>query len=435
MTWRKNDPAYLTQMRLKLASPEAVYKELQDYDAHIKENGKFSGNDGLEKLLLARNDKLIDLGLAQFATDDKVVLELFTRACKPTKNEDDEAYNHALRLACLSNSNQDGWDWPNKDKWQQLVEPILLKGKSDESHALFTNPAISGKFIAALLSREGVFKEMPNSDWLSGIVSLSYNPRLNEDNSSEYGPDMELWDIQKAVLKFLEIAPVDEKYVVQVAHTLLSSLNPTVTSSLEDIMPIIDRWRNSEAKNHKDEECEGHHTQLSLRDELLCLIAALYGKTYKDGKHQLIGSASSKDIVMRCAYYGNASLSPKEMKAGHDKDNFEFTYAAVHNNLLYMNNQTRAELENHIGGSNALIYKRHCEQIHKNKKWYDPNPLTEYGREVLADEDAPVRNPDSAALQKIVAQNDALKLRLDKYEAKAIWVVLAIMAIFYFIKH
>ncbi len=192
MTWRKEDPARLIQARLKLASPETVYKELQDYDAYIKENGRFSGNDDLEKLLIARNDKLINLGLAQFATDDKIVLTLFTRACVASQNEEEELYNHALRLACLSNSNQDGWDWPNKDKWQELIEPILLKGKSDESHALFINPVISGKFIATLLAREGIFKEMPTSDWLSGIVSVSRNSRLNEDNSSEHGPDFEL---------------------------------------------------------------------------------------------------------------------------------------------------------------------------------------------------------------------------------------------------
>jgi hypothetical protein len=436
MTWRKSDPALLIQARLKLVSPEAAYKELQDYDAHIRENGKFSGNDDLEKLLLARNDKLIDLSLAQFATDDKIVLELFTRACKPTTSEEEENYNHALRLACLSNSNQDGWDWPNKDKWQQLIEPILLKGKSDESHALFSNPSISGKFIGTLLAREGIFKEMPASDWLSAIVSVSRNPRLNEDNSSEHGPDFELWDIQEGILKFLEIAPIDEKHVVQVAHTLLSALNPTVTSNPEnDITAIIDRWRKAEAQNYKGEEKDGHHTSLSLRDELLCLIAALYGKTYKDGKHKIIGSANSPDIVMRCAYYGNAGLSVKEMKAGHAKDHFEFTFAALHNDLLYMGRETRAELENHIGGSNIWIYKRHCEQIHQNKKWYDPRPITEYGREVIEDEAAPIRNPDSAALQKIMAQNEALKKRLDNYEAKAVWVVLAIMAIFYFMKH
>ena len=130
MVWKKDDPKKLVEERLKIMSPEAVLNELEEYNCYLKERGLgwLGGDSDLEKTLLARNDRLIDLGLAQFSTSGEVLLTLFIRACEATKGVDNESYNHALRLACLSNSNH-SWDWPNEGKWKELVDQILLKGK------------------------------------------------------------------------------------------------------------------------------------------------------------------------------------------------------------------------------------------------------------------------------------------------------------------
>ena len=123
------------------------------------------------------------------------------------------------------------------------------------------------------------------------------------------------------------------------------------------------------------------------------------------------------------------------MKAARAKDDFIFVFAALKNDLLYWNKEKRAELENHVGGDNLWTYKRHCEQLHKKKKWFDPNPITDFGREVMEDEETLAPSADIMMLEKIVAQNDALKNRLDKYESKIIWGIIIIIAVLYFLRH
>jgi len=214
---------------------------------------------------------------------------------------------------------------------------------------------------------------------------------------------------------------------VQVAHNLLSSLDPSVTHAPEEILPVIERWRGANAKDYKGEERDGLYSQLSLKDELLCLIAALYGQTFKNGKFKTIGSPSDSDIILRCAYYGNANMTVKEMKHAHSKDDFAFVLAALKNNLFYTTKVKRVALEENLGGDNLLIYKRHCEQQHKRKEWFDSNPVSEYGKEAMQDI-LPKRQADLVLLDKIISQNHALKNRLDNYEKRLKWAIFIILA-------
>jgi hypothetical protein len=62
MTWNLKEPECLTQARLMVAAPEFVYEQLKFYSENV---GSWDGKEELEKLRLKRNDKLIDLALAQ----------------------------------------------------------------------------------------------------------------------------------------------------------------------------------------------------------------------------------------------------------------------------------------------------------------------------------------------------------------------------------
>jgi len=48
---------------------------------------------------------------------------------------------------------------------------------------------------------------------------------------------------------------------------------------------------------------------------------------------------------MRCAYYGNADLTEKEMKAGYERDKDAFVFAAVNNNNLFTKANSESSLK------------------------------------------------------------------------------------------
>src|SRR5271168_3264840 len=109
MTWDLKEPECLTQARLITAAPEFVFEQLKFYGENV---GKWHGKAELEKQLLTRDDKLINLALAQFATGKAIVVELYNRASSNHTNTDHESYNKGLRVACLSNRHLDYFNWP-----------------------------------------------------------------------------------------------------------------------------------------------------------------------------------------------------------------------------------------------------------------------------------------------------------------------------------
>lgn len=112
--WDLKEPQVLTQARLMAGTPEFVFEQLKFYGENVE--GWSGGKGDLEKLLLTRQDKLIDLALAQFATDKAVISDLYKKAsAKPEVWEKTDFYHRGLRTACLSNRHLDFFNWPDFD--------------------------------------------------------------------------------------------------------------------------------------------------------------------------------------------------------------------------------------------------------------------------------------------------------------------------------
>jgi hypothetical protein len=92
----------LREARLLVASPEVVFEELKSYGDTATDD-MFGGDKDLETSLLGREDRLINLALAQYGTDEKVVGELYQRGLAEPTSPLDARYRQALRIACLSN--------------------------------------------------------------------------------------------------------------------------------------------------------------------------------------------------------------------------------------------------------------------------------------------------------------------------------------------
>ena len=143
-SWDLREPECLTQARLMVAAPEFVYEQLKFYSENI---GRWEGKQDLEKLLLRRNDKLINLALAQFATQMEIVQQLYEQACVSTDG-DEQSYNLGLRVACLSNQHFGYLDWPDFN-----LNALMARGFTTEAAALLRNPSIPDSVLEALFKK------------------------------------------------------------------------------------------------------------------------------------------------------------------------------------------------------------------------------------------------------------------------------------------
>ena len=414
MSWDLKEPECLSQARLMAAAPEFVYEQLKFYSSNV---GHWDGKEELEKLLLKRNEKLINLAVAQFATHKSIIEQLYNQACVAT-GPDDELYNLGLRVACLSNRHFDFFNWPDFD-----LNTLMARGFTVEAAALLANPSIRSSVLEALFKKSDYFAQVDEKNWLWMIQASAENERLNIDESDIHGPDMSLWGIHNAIFEFLENAPVTP----QSAHAVLSllcALDPHHTRSPEEVAHVLDRWSKIELKNYKGEDDEGWFTHVSLRDELRCLIASLYSRrrTPAMSGPRVFGSADDDDIARRCAFYAGTDLSEKEIEAGFRRDKDVFVFAVLKNCYVLLNKTKRALIEEYLSGNFINEYRRRCEDIRKKYKWFDVRPVSESGRDLL-DEFQQPNSKEISLLEKIIGQNEQLVARLKSYERSMYWIV------------
>src|SRR5438067_954342 len=102
MPWSEEQARLTQEARLHIASPEEVYRELQEIAK--KPRGQLMGRDDkIEAALVERNQPLINLGLASFGTNEEVLKALYKHSLEPPRDATDAQYKRGLRIGCLSN--------------------------------------------------------------------------------------------------------------------------------------------------------------------------------------------------------------------------------------------------------------------------------------------------------------------------------------------
>ena len=422
-----NEPECLSQARLMVASPEFVYHQLKFYGECV---GRWDGKEELEKLLLQRDDKLINLALGQFATRKSIIQELYNQASADTAeaDADKERYNLGLRVACLSNRHFDDlFNWPDFD-----LNALMLRGLTPEMAALLTNPTIPSKVLEALFEKSDYFAEVDETNWLWMIQTAAKNERLNIDKATRDGPDMGLWGIQKAIFGFLETVAVTT-HSAHAAIDLLSRLDGQHATWPDEIAHVLARWGKVELKDYKGGEQEGLFTHLPLKDELRCLIAARYSRRSTSAKGpRLFGSPDDEDNARRCAFYAGADLSEKDIETGFDKDKDVFLFAVLKNPYVLSYTTKRTLIEDRLSGDFIHEYRRRCEGIGRQDKRFDVNPVSEACRNLL-EEFQQQGSKEMSWLEKISTQNQRISTRLQSYERRAYWIVLILIGAMYLV--
>jgi hypothetical protein len=89
--------------------------------------------------------------------------------------------------------------------------------------------------------------------------------------------------------------------------------------------------------------------------------------------------ATRQDVALRCAFYGSAELTSKEMHKGRERDGAAFVFAVLFNDHVYRKPELRKLLEEeHLSGKFTARYLRRCEQLHKRWPYFDPRPMADW---------------------------------------------------------
>jgi hypothetical protein len=416
--------------RVLVAPPEMVFAELKAFSAGILSSRLSAADKDMEVALAARNDRLIDLGLACYGASCEIVGTMYRKALIETDDPTDALYRKGLRVGVLGNQTvaKAGFlrRFPTDTIGEEEVVRLLMEGGEPELNSLISNPAIDEDILLALYRGDGVASNLDEDRRRDLVAMSSRNDRLRECQDNMHGPDMRHYDLHKAIFAMVETVPTSKEWLWSV-DMLLESLDPRDVRYPDSIDVVLERWKLDEKGQPEEPTDKDQYTDTGLtpREELRCLIAGLYGKSYAKRETVIHGTATDADPARRCAYYANASLKVSDIEAGYERDKDIFTFAALLNENVLTNKDLRKKFEEDcLRGDHMHRYNKRCLQIQKKWKWFDTRPVAEW----LVDKTPPA---EQSALERQVAQLVVASKRIDEFVKYAPWWIVGVGVVTY----
>jgi hypothetical protein len=364
--------ARATAARWLSASPEFVYQEMKQLS---DTNQSVYLTDNLYKLLVLRNNRLINLAVAKFGTEQSVIKELYNASSVSTDNENDRNYHKAIRLACLSNlSLGGGYDF--KISLSSFIDDFHLKvlfskGAADEWITLLENPSLSLYFFEILYTKTDFFSTIDIVTWTDMVSCTGRNKVINFASSDDGYKSLSIKELYKQIFAFFKMVPAVDKTVYSVLD-LLRRLNPWQCTRTAEVKDVINKWMNatlSDSKNYYGE------LDVPVNQLIACYVAALFGVS---PKISLPMSVQRLSITDRCAYY--ASNCTKRIPRWGEKDREVFMFASLKNTGYFYDGDGLPALENRIFARQVDEFATRCKQSWNYSERYDgrkyPVPVT-----------------------------------------------------------
>ena len=283
--------------------------------------------EDLEKALLAKDDNLINLGLALFGASPEVGHTLFISG------------GTVIKRAALAGRTVRGVYFNKSWVLKEDVLPALLSkiGKGDDEandellHALFNNPLVDDDILIKLFERKEPYDSLDDDKWLRLIARTVRNDRLSTPYDSSW---MDGWDEYKYNLVFTSAWHLFGKLPKnKLSATVLEMLGDKLVADKPhdmDVMEVIKTWSIDD--DHEDSD---HYARMR---EALVKIIGTYNNEFKELK-------DSEDLALRKGYYRHMEyVNPDDIKVYFEKDGKDFVEAALYNKRLYSNDEVRSAL-------------------------------------------------------------------------------------------
>lgn len=325
---------------LSHASAETIFEWLRNRD-DVTHPGKFGRHwhyensldvaDSIEKLLLERDEPLINLGLALWGDRSQTGMHLYLNGDRTIQKAvmSGRSFRHC-RLDPLRRLR-------HRDELSEYLEALFesIHEKWDLLEALLKNKHIDEtEVLDALYSRRDPFNGLTEEQWHKAVLCSLHNPLLRNFNRNVVLNDGSLHNSRANVWRVFETLPVTTPIAEELwrcAEILWVNRAPYDM----DVMATIKRWEvESDDVEDKDkflseldpfEECRYH-----LANKLLH-----YGRM---DNSEIESFKNSDDIALRRSYYRGMSyvgLKPEELGAMFEEDKDKFLSEAVHNLSLY----------------------------------------------------------------------------------------------------
>ena len=226
---------------LSLCSHQAAYDWLKEH-AYKEDRRPLSSWDlgnwslVLEKTLLAREDPLIDLGIARFGNSTEAIEQVYQRG------------NIGVRCAALSNPHVGPILGVARHGWLdgRTIELIIESNSSDELQTLCTNAYLDEDALEYILERKEVFSKLSDEQYLKSLEWLSRNTRMSRKYDSitlDGGDDYSYHQVFGIAWELSRTLPANNTYAYVLEELLRNTLRPT---GFENIHEVLDRWRFNE---------------------------------------------------------------------------------------------------------------------------------------------------------------------------------------------
>ncbi|MDM0116753.1 hypothetical protein QTI66_31965 [Variovorax sp. J22R133] len=436
MSWDFSTHSPLTVARLRFASCDVVAQALDEYGTFFTTNrpGLIGGHEELEQALAARQDRLINLALAKNACSGKLLEDLYA---KGKAGSDDTEYDKALRLSVIANTAASEASYFGKLAGLDAREArrLALEGDDDEISTLMRNPGRRA-LLGDVYLRTPPFEDIPYDRLLRLVHYSATNPNLSLDNDSMDGPDMIRMDVQKGVFELAATTPLNSEWI-HVMHQLLVAVNPfrfyayAEEQRVRDLLNRLKSVRVTRMFSKEGEDQEGIYTDLTFVEEYRCIIGALFGKVYENGKQHFIGPVDDPDLAIRCSHYAHGNMDPKQMLAAkarerqpHDLGCPRFAFAALFNASVLSKKDSREELEGMLVGHQFALYRARCQFMQAIYPSFDPTPLTDS----FDDLDRKTGPADASAVELLAKDLANLRTEFRQFAKFCAWTLFVIIA-------
>jgi hypothetical protein len=235
------------------ASQESVFERLRAGEKH-QDSFYWNGfGESIEEYLLSRNEPLINLGLAAYAHDSRILKFIY-------ENGDDRCRKIVLSNRFITNLGNGGW-------LDVAVQNLVETDNFDFLFQVLKNPHLDcTSVITDLIEKKSIFHTISQNSWRSSLRTLlRHNPRLGFSNNSR---EIEIHFSEKKMFTALwglfDILPTDdqEEYAqereIDILDAVCDKLRQAIASRAfsnalrpaEDINRLLSRWTViSERKN------------------------------------------------------------------------------------------------------------------------------------------------------------------------------------------
>ena len=343
-----------TSYWLSHASADVVFEWLRE-NKPLERYGA-SREEEIEKILIGRNEPLINLGLALYGHQPETGLSLFRSGDKTIKK---------AALAGTSVSFNLFGCWVETSG----VLKELLESFDDELDLLksfLSNKFIPDELLVSLYERRAPFGNLTDKQWCMAIGRTSSNSRLSTPYDGIWDGDAE-YSYNKVFTtgwKLFETLPVDTLSAV-VLSALGEQLVPNKPYDM-DVFITIKRWKIESSNDGFDWNCG------RCRFALAGLIGE-YQSEFKSLK-------DSDDVILRESYYRRfRTRKPEEVRELFEKDNDKFLDGALYNPKLYINETVREELRQccwdykhpHYGLDYPNTFRKQVERfVQEHPDWF-----------------------------------------------------------------